>query len=129
MKTFITNQKLKTTKMIETKFLSPGFTLFYKHHFYKHCEPQIWRKIKHHLSTIPSLTSLSYLTPFNFRPPLIFGRGWPKIRGTEIFPKPLYNIKQKRKNVIYRRWPKLKGAELGEGGRKLKGPKIKGAEN
>ena len=26
---------------------------------------------------------LIYLTPFNFRPPLIFGRGWPKIRGTE----------------------------------------------
>ena len=24
-----------------------------------------------------------YLTPLNFRPPLIFGRGWPKIRGTE----------------------------------------------
>ena len=24
-----------------------------------------------------------YLTPFNFRPPLIFGRGWPKIRGAE----------------------------------------------
>ena len=24
-----------------------------------------------------------YLTPFNFRPPLIFGRGWPKIRGSK----------------------------------------------
>ena len=29
-----------------------------------------------------------YLTPFNFRPPL-------------IFPKPLYNSKQKRKIIIY----------------------------
>ena len=64
--------------------------------------------------------SVKYLTPFNFRPPLIFGR---------VFPKPLYNIKQKRKNVIYRGCPKIKGAELGEGGRKLEGPKIKGAEN
>ena len=26
---------------------------------------------------------IEYLTPFNFRPPLIFGRGWPKIRGAE----------------------------------------------
>ena len=42
--------------------------------------------------TISNATRLvTYLTPFNFRPPLIFGRGWPKI----------------------------KGAELGEGGRKL----------
>ena len=56
-----------------------------------------------------------YLTPFNFRPPLIFGRGWPKIRGaekvepffgwpkikgSEIFPKPSIILKQKRKNVI-----------------------------
>ena len=47
---------------------------------------------------------------------------WPKIKGGEIFPKPLYNIKTKRKNVIYRRWPEIKGAELGEGGRKLEGP-------
>ena len=51
--------------------------------------------------------------------------GWPKIKGTESFPKPLYNSKQKRKICIYRRWPKIKGPELGEGGRKLKGPKIK----
>ena len=55
-----------------------------------------------------------------------FGVKWggPKIKGAEIFPKPLYNIKQKWKNVIYRRWPKIKGAKLGEGGRKLEGPKI-----
>ena len=78
---------------------------------------------------IDSIEYDSYLTPFNFRTPLIFGRGWPKMKGAEIFPKPLYNIKQKRKKIIYRRWPKIKGAELGEGGRKLEGPKIKGAEN
>ena len=29
---------------------------FYKHHLYKHRETQIWPKIKHHLSTILSLT-------------------------------------------------------------------------
>ena len=47
----------------------------------------------------------------------------------EIFPKPLYKIKTRTKNVFYRRWPKIKGAELGESGLKLEGPKIKGAEN
>ena len=31
---------------------------FYKHHLYKHREPQIWQKVKHHLSTTLSLTSL-----------------------------------------------------------------------
>ena len=40
-----------------------------------------------------------YLTPFNFRPPLIFGRGWPKIRGAEKV-KPFFG------------WPKIKGAEI-----------------
>ena len=84
-------------------------------------------------------TFFSYLTPFNFRSPLIFDRGWPKIRGAEnkrgrkslaffgwpkikgakIFPKPLFNSKEKRKKNYYRRWSKIKGAELGEGGRKL----------
>ena len=53
-----------------------------------------------------------YLTPFNFRPPLIFGRGGRKLegskksssflggrklKGAEIFPKPIYNIKTKTK--------------------------------
>ena len=61
--------------------------------------------------------------------PLIFGLGWLEIKGAEIFPKPLHNIKTKTKNVICRRWPKIKGAELGEGGRKLEGPKNKEAEN
>ena len=51
-------------------------------------------------------TALRYLTPFNIRPrgwpkireaeSLAFF-GWPKIKGAEIFPKPLYNSKQKRK--------------------------------
>ena len=50
--------------------------------------------------------------------------GWPKIKGAENFPKPLYNSKQKRKIYIYRRRPKIKGAELAEGGRKLEGSKI-----
>ena len=49
--------------------------------------------------------------------------GWPKIKA-KIFPKHLYNRKQKRKKFIHRRWPKIQGAELGEGGRKLEGPKI-----
>ena len=61
----------------------------------------------------------TYLTPFNFRPPLIFGN-FRKIKGADIFPKVLYNIKTKTK---------IKGAELAEGGRKLEGPKIKGTEN
>ena len=56
----------------------------------------------------------------------------PKIRGTEkvllfigwpkIFPKPLYNSKQKRKKNY-----SLKVAE-NKRGRKLEGPKIRGAE-
>ena len=58
----------------------------------------------------------AYLTPFNFRPPLIFGRGWPKIRGAG-------------KILLFFGWPKIKGTELGEGGRKLEGPKTKRAEN
>ena len=33
---------------------------FYKHHHYKHREPYIWPKIKHHLSTSLSLTSLQH---------------------------------------------------------------------
>ena len=51
------------------------------------------------------------------------------MKGAEFFPNPSITLKQKLKNVIYRRWPKIKGAELGEGGRKLEGPKIKGTEN
>ena len=31
-------------------------SFFYKHHPYKHREPEIWPKIKHHLSTTLSLT-------------------------------------------------------------------------
>ena len=43
----------------------------YKHHHYKHRQPQIWPKIKHHLSTSLSLTSLQhtnfvYANYFNF---------------------------------------------------------------
>ena len=84
-------------------------------------------------------TGLFYLTPFNLRPPLIFGRGWPKkssfflggrkLKGTKFFQNPSITVKIKTKNVFYRGWPKIKGAELGEGGRKLEEPKIKGAEN
>ena len=50
-----------------------GITRFflYKHHHYKHRQPQIWPKIKHHLSTSLSLTSLQhtnfvYANYFNF---------------------------------------------------------------
>ena len=32
---------------------------FYKHHLYKHRQPEIWPKNKHHPSTSPSLTSMS----------------------------------------------------------------------
>ena len=39
---------------------------FYKHHLYKHRETQIWPKIKHHLSTILSLTWLWH-TIFSFQ--------------------------------------------------------------
>ena len=74
-------------------------------------------------------TSPTYLTPFNFRPPLIFGRGGRKLEGPKFFKNPFITLNKNEKNVIYRRWPKIKGAELGEGGRKLEGPKIKGAEN
>ena len=42
---------------------------------------------------------IEYRTPFNFRPPLIFGRGWPKIRGAEKV-EPFFG------------WPKTKGAEI-----------------
>ena len=36
------------------------YTLFfYKHHLYKHRQPEIWPKNKHHPSTSPSLTSIS----------------------------------------------------------------------
>ena len=45
-------------------------------------------------------TLLIIITSFYFRPPLIFG--W--------------------------KWPKIRGAELGEGGQKLKGPEIKGSK-
>ena len=77
------------------------------------------------------IRDFTYLTPFNFRPPLIFGRGWPKIRGAEkvklffgwpkikgaeIFLNPFITLKQKR-IVIYR---KFKGPKI-KGGRKLKG--------
>ena len=59
--------------------------------------------------------SIIYLTPFNFRPPLIFGRGWPKIRGAEkvsiflggrklkgpkFFQNPSKRLKQRRKMLI-----------------------------
>ena len=47
----------------------------------------------------------------------------------KFFQNPSITVKQQRKHVFYRRWPKIKGSELGEGGRKLEGPKIKGAEN
>ena len=96
----------------------------------------IVRKYKVLIPIFSSIQSLSFSLPyslhfsalFNFRPSCFFF-GWPKIKGAEIFPKPLFNSKQKRKKIIYRRWPKIKGAELGEGGRKLEGPKIKGDEN
>ena len=39
-----------------------------------------------------------YLTPFKIRPPLIFGRGWPKIRGDQ--------------KVQVFGWPKIKGDEV-----------------
>ena len=45
-----------------------------------------------------------------------------------------YVYQKEKKNVICKGWPKIKGAELRKltenlRGRKLKGPKIKGAEN
>ena len=39
-----------------------------------------------------------YLIPINFRLPLIFGRGWPKIRGDQ--------------KVQVFGWPKIKGDEV-----------------
>ena len=80
---------------------------------------------------------LNTFTPFNFRLPLIFGRGWPKIRGTEkvylflgsrkllkgpkFFQNSSITLKQKRKNAIYLAenkrgrigggWPKIRGIE------------------
>ena len=38
-----------------------------------------------------------YLIPFNFRPPLISGRGWPKIKGAQ-------------KSQLFG-WPKIEGSE------------------
>ena len=38
--------------------------LFHKHHLYKHREPQIWPKTKHHLRTSLSLTSLQHTNLF-----------------------------------------------------------------
>ena len=46
----------------------------------------------------PHEWTYDYLTPFKIRPPLIFGRGWPKIRGAE--------------KVHHFGWPKIKGAEI-----------------
>ena len=45
--------------------------IFYKHHLYKHREPQICPNIKHHLSTSLSLTSLQH-TIFVIQIPSIF---------------------------------------------------------
>ena len=83
--------------------------------------------------------SLLFSGPFNFQPgvaenkrcckSLAFFFGGRKLKGPKFFRNPSITVKTKRKNVIYRRWPKIKGAELGEGGRKLEGMKIKGAEN
>ena len=55
-----------------------------------------------------------------------FLAGW-KLKGPKFFQNPSITLNKNEKG--YRRWPKIKGAELGEGGRKLEGPKIKGAEN
>ena len=41
---------------------------------------------------------INYLIPINFRLPLIFGWGWPKIKGTE--------------KVQLFGWPKIKGTEI-----------------
>ena len=41
-----------------------------------HTQTHIDKRPQTHMTYIP-------FTPFNFRPPLIFGRGWPKIRGAE----------------------------------------------
>ena len=43
-------------------------------------------------------SALVYLIPINFRLPLIFGWGWPKIKGTE--------------KVQLFGWPKIKGTEI-----------------
>ena len=40
----------------------------------------VWVKDLYGISHYEKYT---YFTPFNFRPPLIFGRGWPKIRGAD----------------------------------------------
>ena len=44
------------------------------------------------------IIEITYLIPINFRLPLIFVRGWPKIKGTE--------------KVQLFGWPKIKGTEI-----------------
>ena len=39
-------------------YLGVRYTLFHKHHRYKHHQPEIWPKHKHQPSTSPSLTSI-----------------------------------------------------------------------
>ena len=41
----------------------------------------------------------------------------------------VWKEKKNRKNKFYKGWPKIKGTELGEGGRKLEGPKNSGTKN
>ena len=39
--------------------------VFYKHHLYKHRDPQNWSKIKRHLSTTPSITIQPFIVVCN----------------------------------------------------------------
>ena len=53
---FATSLDSKSSFMV--KILIKTLTrFFYKHHLYKHREPENWPKVKHHLSTSPSLKS------------------------------------------------------------------------
>ena len=55
--------QLPKSRFFCSVFFTFGFEItrfFYKHHLYKHRQPRIWTKIKHHLSTSLSLTSLKH---------------------------------------------------------------------
>ena len=56
--------------------------------------------------------------------------GWPKIKDAEFFAKSLYISNTKKKKCFLHKVPEgANWGELGKGGRKLEGSKIKGADN
>ena len=68
LKSFLTSYSLADSVAFERSVISFCHCcfctrFFYKHHLYKHRQPEIWPKIKHHPSTSPSLT---FLEPINF---------------------------------------------------------------